>query len=53
METELSALQTITMVLTNAFVSTDLEDQIAKRVRKLSHLDNALILYGPDIYVKS
>ena len=47
----LSALQTITMVQASVFVSTDLVDPIAKLVRELPHLDNALILYTPHMYV--
>ena len=47
-------LQTIAMVHTDAFVSTDLLDSIAKNVRNLPHLDfKALILHVPDIYIEN
>ena len=39
------------MVQASVFVSTDLVDPIAKLVRELPHLDNALILYTPHMYV--
>ena len=43
------ALQTTAMVHTDAFVSRDLLESIAKNVRNLPHLEKSLILHVPDI----